>query len=161
MRRIPAALLTVLLVVGSLPGAAVRAADPQPSAPLPDGVVLTSGGRLLPPMPAGVEETSVHAEMLAEHAGDDMHFTPGGAPSVLLNPDGEARMASGAVAPDGGAAAQVSVAGLPNGLRKEIFGFLPYWMLSDSALASMNYQLVSTIAYFSVNAQMTGDLVVK
>ena len=32
-------------------------------------------------------------------------------------------------------------------------------MLTDSALASMNYQLVSTIAYFSVNANMEGNLV--
>ena len=32
-------------------------------------------------------------------------------------------------------------------------------MLTDDALASMNYQLVSTIAYFSVNANMEGNLV--
>ncbi len=58
-----------------------------------------------------------------------------------------------------GTLAQLSAARLPNGLRKEVFGFLPYWMLTDSALASMNYQLVSTIAYFSVNANMEGNLV--
>ena len=40
-----------------------------------------------------------------------------------------------------------------------MFGFLPYWMLTDAALASMNYQLVSTIAYFSVNANKDGNLV--
>ena len=67
-------------------------------------------------------------------------------------------MAGAAVEPMG-TLAQVSAAGLPNGLRKEVFGFLPYWMLTDSALASMNYQLVSTIAYFSVNANMDGNLV--
>jgi spore germination protein YaaH len=164
MRRLPAAVLGLLLVIGSVPTAAVHAADPTPapsaaSDALPAGAVLTDDGRLLPPMPAGMEETSVHAEMLAEHADDALRFTPGGAPSVLLSPSGTVRMAGAAVAPDGGAmTAQLSAAGLPNGLRKEVFGFLPYWMLSDSALSSMNYHLVSTIAYFSVNAKMTGYL---
>jgi len=156
MRRVPVAFLTLLLLLGSSPAAPVRAADPQ--TPLPPGAVMTSDGRVLPPMPADFAETSIQAEMLAAHANDAIQFTPGGAPSILLSPDGQVRMASDAVAPDGEAAAQLSAAGLPNGLRKEVFGFLPYWMLTDSALASMNYQLLSTIAYFSVNAQMTGDL---
>ncbi|HEY7525706.1 MAG TPA: glycosyl hydrolase family 18 protein [Candidatus Limnocylindria bacterium] len=164
MRRLPAAILGLLLTLGSMPTAAVRAADPSPASsvspePLATGAVLTADGRVLPPMPAGMEQTSVHAEMLAAHAADVVRFTPGGAPSVLLTPTGKIQMAGAAVAPDGGAvSAQVSAAGLPNGLRKEVFGFLPYWMLSGSALSSMNYHLVSTIAYFSVNAKMTGYL---
>ena len=44
-------------------------------------------------------------------------------------------------------------------LRKEIFGFLPYWMLTDAALAELNYRLVSTIAYFSVGVSADGYLV--
>ncbi len=66
---------------------------------------------------------------------------------------------AGATVEPMGTMAQLSAARLPNGLRKEVFGFLPYWMLTDSALASLNYQLVSTIAYFSVNANMEGNLV--
>jgi hypothetical protein len=164
MRRIPAAVLALLLTVGPLATGAVHAADPlptpaPPSDPLPAGAVMTASGQVLPPPPDGLEETSVHAEMLAAHAADDLHFTPGGAPSITLAPDGQVQMAGRAVVPDGGASvAQLSAAGLPNGLRKEVFGFLPYWMLNDSALSSMNYHLVSTIAYFSVNAKMTGDL---
>ena len=156
MRRVPVAVLAVLLIIGSSPAGPARAADPL--APLPDGAVVASDGRVLPPMPDGLETTSIQAEMLAAHADDPVHFTPGDAPSILLSPDGEARVAGGALAPNGGSVAQLSAAGLPNGLRKEVFGFLPYWMLTDSALGSMTYQLVSTIAYFSVNARMTGDL---
>ena len=164
MRRIPVALLALLLTVGPLATGPVNAADPLPTSPppsdsLPAGAVMTASGQVLPPPPDGLDETSVHAEMLAAHAADDLHFTPGGAPSITLTPDGQVQMAGRGVAPDGGASvAQLSAAGLPNGLRKEVFGFLPYWMLTDSALSSMNYHLVSTIAYFSVNAKMTGDL---
>ena len=126
--------------------------------PLPDGAVRTADGRVLPPLPDELQQPSVHAEMLSDHAGDAMHFKAGGAPSVLLGRPQAARDGRAAVEPMG-TLAQVSAAGLPNGLRKEVFGFLPYWMLTDSALASMNYQLVSTIAYFSVNANMDGNLV--
>lgn len=158
MRRVSAAALTLLLTLGMLPTASVRAVDPEPAAPLTPGAVPASGGRVLPPMPDGLDETSIHGEMLAQHANDDIAFAPGGAPSVLLD-DGEVQMAGAAIAPDGEmATAELSAAGLPNGLRKEVFGFLPYWMLTDSALASMNYGLVSTIAYFSVNALKDGSL---
>jgi spore germination protein YaaH len=157
MRRTPASLLTIILAAGLLP-AAVHAAGPA-SDPLPPGAVLTSDGRVLPAMPAGMQETSANAEMLAAHANDPNTFQPGGRPTVLLSADGSPTMAEAAVAPDGTlSAAELSAAGLPNGLRKEVFGFLPYWMLSASALDSMNYQLVSTIAYFSVGAQKDGDL---
>ena len=51
------------------------------------------------------------------------------------------------------------IAGLPNGLRREVFGFLPYWILSDAgAMEQMNYELVSTIAYFGVGARSDGTL---
>jgi spore germination protein YaaH len=46
---------------------------------------------------------------------------------------------------------------LPNNLRKEVFGFLPYWML-DAELPHMQYQLVSTIAYFGIAARSNGTL---
>jgi spore germination protein YaaH len=160
MRRIAALLMALLLSAAwLLPSAVVRAADPVPD-PLPAGAVLSSDGKVLPPMPAGLEESSVHAEMLAEHANDQISFAPGGAPSVLLKRNGTPTMSGASIAPNGAElqTSQLSAAGLPNGLRKEVFGFLPYWMLTDSALSSMNYQLVSTIAYFSVNAQKDGDL---
>lgn len=44
-----------------------------------------------------------------------------------------------------------------SGLRRQVFGFLPYWELSDSS-TNLNYSLLSTIAYFSVGADRNGNL---
>ncbi|HEY3163930.1 MAG TPA: glycosyl hydrolase family 18 protein [Candidatus Limnocylindrales bacterium] len=44
-----------------------------------------------------------------------------------------------------------------NGLRKEIFGFLPYWEVNSSSL-SLDYRKISTIAYFGVGADAAGNL---
>ncbi len=59
-------------------------------------------------------------------------------------------------------AAQISPAGpldAPTGtsLRRQVFGFLPYWELSDPS-TTLDYELLSTIAYFGVGATATGDL---
>ena len=43
------------------------------------------------------------------------------------------------------------------GLRREIFGFLPYWELTDSS-TRLDYQKLSTIAYFGVGADGNGNL---
>jgi spore germination protein YaaH len=53
---------------------------------------------------------------------------------------------------------QGGVSALPNGLFREVFGYLPYWMLDSASLANLDYGLVSTIAYFSVGAQSNGSL---
>ena len=42
-------------------------------------------------------------------------------------------------------------------LRRQVFGFLPYWELSDSS-TRLDYQLLSTVAYFGVGADADGDL---
>ncbi|MEP6469411.1 MAG: glycosyl hydrolase family 18 protein [Chloroflexota bacterium] len=155
MRR-PASLLAILLLaLGSLPPAQVLAADP-----IPNGAVRSASGRVLPPMPNELRRSSVHAEMLSNQGAAPIHFEPGGAPSILLNATGEPEIDGAPVVRSMDALAEpLAVSGLPNGLRKEVFGFLPYWMLTDSALGSMNYHLVSTIAYFSVNANKDGYLV--
>ena len=115
----------------------------------------------LPLPPAGMfDEPSTHAAMLAEHAGDPVTFTPGGAPAVTLDTSGVPVIeGSGTIS---GLATTVESSGgvsaLPNGLRKQVIGFLPYWLLNSVDLADMNYQLVSTIAYFSVGVQTDGNL---
>jgi spore germination protein YaaH/flagellar hook assembly protein FlgD len=43
-------------------------------------------------------------------------------------------------------------------LRRQVFGFLPYWELGDSS-TRLDYRLLSTIAYFGVGAAADGDLV--
>ena len=95
---------------------------------------------------------TVHAEMLAEHANDDLQFTPGDAPAPL-NPQSTGGGTT-AVEPAGTG----GIGGLPNGLRREVFGYLPYWAATAPQLENLNYGLVSTIAYFSVGARSNGTL---
>jgi hypothetical protein len=50
------------------------------------------------------------------------------------------------------------IASLPNGLSHEVFGYLPYWALSSSLRQYLRYDLVSSIAYFSVPVNADGTL---
>ena len=43
------------------------------------------------------------------------------------------------------------------GLRRQVFGFLPYWEVSGAS-TRLNYDVLSTIAYFSVGADKAGNL---
>ena len=52
----------------------------------------------------------------------------------------------------------MAASGLPNALTSEVFGFLPYWMLTTDKLQWLRYDLVSTIAYFGVAANADGTL---
>ena len=45
----------------------------------------------------------------------------------------------------------------PNGLRREVFGFLPYWEVSDAS-TTFDWSVLSTVAYFSVGANENGNL---
>jgi spore germination protein YaaH/flagellar hook assembly protein FlgD len=45
----------------------------------------------------------------------------------------------------------------PGALRREVFGFLPYWQVNASSL-SIQYDKISTIAYFGVGANGDGSL---
>jgi spore germination protein YaaH/flagellar hook assembly protein FlgD len=45
----------------------------------------------------------------------------------------------------------------PGALRREVFGFLPYWQVNSSSL-SIQYDKISTIAYFGVGAAGDGTL---
>ena len=105
--------------------------------------------------------------MLAAHAGDRITFTPGAVPQAIDAPDATLSLSSAAgsrIVPLGLAPASAppatlaAVGSLPNGLHKEVFGFLPYWLLDAGSLQSMHYDLVSTIAYFGVAAQSDGTL---
>ena len=43
------------------------------------------------------------------------------------------------------------------GLRREVFGFLPYWEVSDAS-TTFDWSVLSTVAYFSVGADKNGNL---
>ena len=44
-----------------------------------------------------------------------------------------------------------------SGLRRQVFGFLPYWEV-PGASTKLNYDVLSTVAYFSVGATRSGNL---
>ncbi len=104
------------------------------------------------PLPAELSHPSAQAEMLALHANDRVAAAPSASGSVESLGTDTAPLATVASAYSGPAGA------LPNGLRREVLGFLPYWYLTPSKLAALRYDLVSTIAYFSVGAQSNGYL---
>ena len=45
----------------------------------------------------------------------------------------------------------------PGGLKREVFGWLPYWEVSDSS-TRYDWDVLSTVAYFGVGAAGNGDL---
>jgi spore germination protein YaaH len=45
----------------------------------------------------------------------------------------------------------------PGALRREVFGFLPYWQVNSSSLR-IQFDKISTIAYFGVGADAAGNL---
>ena len=130
---------------------------------------------------------TIHYEDAQRHARDQVDFAPGGrvtvgfaprdgdrakvggaAPRALpaglltgeqLRTDGAPATAPTAPATDPGEAASFDLAAAvsPDGLRKEIFGFLPYWELTDSSTV-LDYAKLSTIAYFGVGASAAGNL---
>jgi spore germination protein YaaH/flagellar hook assembly protein FlgD len=46
----------------------------------------------------------------------------------------------------------------PSGLRREVFGFLPYWEVNASS-TTLDYAKLSTIAFFGVGADASGNLI--
>ncbi len=134
-----------------------------------------------PPAGGGVPGPSVAYEETIAHAGRDYDFAPGAPVSVPLR----SRGASAAAAPVAGASAGSPVAagssetsGDPTTspppraaagsvvaagvgvLRREVYGFLPYWELVDPD-RRLDYASLSTIAYFSAAAAADGSLVTK
>ncbi|TMB83324.1 MAG: hypothetical protein E6J39_06880 [Chloroflexi bacterium] len=130
------------------------------------GSVVLPNGRVLPPAPPGSLGPSEMAVQWRAHANDRISFHPGAKPRKLedapivlaAEPSTVAGTELIPLAPTDGSAAAATLASLPNGLRKQVFGFLPYWTLNASDLQWMQYGLVSTIAYFGVAARSNGTL---
>ena len=58
---------------------------------------------------------------------------------------------------DGTGGIQLVAAVDPGALRREVFGFLPYWELASSS-TTFDWETLSTIAYFGVGADASGNL---
>jgi len=148
--------LTLLVLNAALLAVPMPAAAADPS--LGPAVTLADG-TVLPPMPAEQIVPSVQSEMLIEHGDVAASAANGGQTSVrtagadeglkveVANPLIQAETSF--VGPGGP---------LPNGLRREVFGFFPYWKLDTTTRASLQLDLVSTIAYFSIGVQSDGFL---
>ena len=130
-RRTVTVAVSLVCLLGGSPAAA---ADPESAGPSP--------------APEPQSRRTIHAEMASEMAAVEPAFRAGARPAPLA-PD--------STASEGGSVA-ATAAGLPNGLAREVFGYLPYWALDAELLGSMNYDLVSTIAYFGVPARSDGTL---
>ena len=61
------------------------------------------------------------------------------------------------VDPSGAIAGTPAAAVDPGGLKREVFGFLPYWELTDPS-TRLDWEKLSTVAYFGVGAAANGDL---
>ncbi len=167
-RRSFVVLCLVTVMAGGLVNVPSAAAADPPVPPLrADGPITLPTGRILPAMPPGLQRASVQAEMLAAHADDPVDFTPGARPQSRAGAVAATSLAAGqgshvttlGLAPPWSSEATLAAStALPNGMRKEVVGFLPYWMLSGTALQWMQYQLVTTIAYFGVAARSDGTL---
>ncbi len=151
-RTFAIALLALTLAVPWAPRTALGA---EPS--LGDAVALPDG-TVLPPMPPQLVTPSVHEEMLAEHGGDVADAVGGiqMAPEAGSATDGTVQTTA-LVTAQGGATGPAGA--LPNGLRREVFGFLPYWKLDATTRSALRLDLVSTIAYFGIGVQSDGRLI--
>ncbi len=130
------------------------------------GDVLTVGGRAPRALPAGRATGRAMAESRQGSIWADVPGSPpptGAAtdsgpdgavvdPSFVLGGEEQAATDPGPEAGTDPAAAA--------GLRREVFGFLPYWQVNSSTLR-LRYDLLSTIAYFSVGADRDGNLLKK
>ncbi len=127
---------------------------------------------------------SIQYQQAMEHAGDNLTFTPGAPATVPYRPragdtakiDGAAPVALPAAAGShtGAAGSQISTPAVPNvagaavpqaqaapastnALRREVYGYLPYW--ESSAAPTLNYDVLSTVAYFGLDADSSGNLI--
>jgi spore germination protein YaaH/flagellar hook assembly protein FlgD len=105
-------------------------------------------GREMVDSPQG-SRWAVRAPSLIDGAGS---LSPVDGPTVDPATVQQANGAS-AVAPSTFAAGSPQNAGL----LRQVFGFLPYWQVSDPS-TTLSYDVLSTIAYFSVGANAAGNL---
>ena len=136
--------------------------------PAPGGVpVATPAEGTLPAGPHQVDPgPSIAYEETVAHAGRTYRFAPGAAvsvpfrsrPSAGASPRGAAGSSLRGAADSSLRAASGVSAAAAAGLRREVYGFLPYWELADPDMR-LDYASLSTIAYFSVAAAADGSLV--
>lgn len=119
----------------------------QPAAPLPagrlDGATMRREGVIERPTPSAqtpvVDVAAASVDLRPDLAAAAGPSAAAGAPTLAaVAPTPQAAVAAG-------------------GLRREVFGFLPYWQVNSSSLR-IDYARISTIAYFGVGVDGSGNL---
>ncbi len=132
------------------------------------GVYATSPATVFGADPTSDGGTSIQYQEALSHAAEKYSFAPGGPVNVPYRPrpgdttliDGAAPVALPAargvaeVAPAASAPLLTTPSAIPGSLRREVFGFLPYWELGSS----LDYATLSTIAYFGIDLYTDGTL---
>ena len=101
-------------------------------------------------LPAGA---ATGATMRAAPTGSERFETS--AAAAVPRPPERPQLASAVLPPVVRAAPSAPVGGA--GLRRDVFGFLPWWELT-SASTVLDWRTLSTVAYFSVGCQSNGNL---
>jgi spore germination protein YaaH/flagellar hook assembly protein FlgD len=108
------------------------------------------GGKAPRRLPAGRRSGAEIVEAAPGEADAAGEADPTGSPEAPATPD--------PTAPSALLAAGTLAAPVGGGLRREVFGFLPYWEMTDAS-TRLDYSVLSTIAYFGVQAGSDGHLV--
>ena len=145
MKRTRHAVVAMVFLASLALPAGAGAADPSPLG----GAVALADGSVLPPMPAGLVAPSAQSEMLAAHGGGTTAATGSDAKATVGSVDPLVGQVGALSGPAGA---------LPNGLGREVLGFLPYWDLDTAVTSRLRLDLLSTIAYFSIGVSQNGDL---
>ncbi len=122
-------------------------------------VLYPSGVNAQSPELGEASGPSIQYREALSHASQKFDFTPGGTVTVPFRPRvGDKEIVDGAApvalpAAPGTSTAEPSLTGTPAVaqsaalLRREVYGFLPYWALGTT----LDYDTLSTIAYFSID----------
>jgi spore germination protein YaaH/flagellar hook assembly protein FlgD len=132
-----------------------------------DQIAFTAGGRVSVPFtPRAEDDWSVAGEAprplpagrlsgstirAGGTGGGNLDSDPAPEPEALDRP---------IIDRDTAVTARLAAAVDPGGLRREVFGFLPYWELTDSS-TTLDWEKLSTIAYFGVGAAANGNLEIR
>jgi spore germination protein YaaH/flagellar hook assembly protein FlgD len=154
------------LPAGRLSGLAIRDAatpsTPVPPAAAPSDTPTPSQSPTAPDPSDSPEPDASPAPTPPESGPPDPTATP--EPQPIDEPAGTGAIGAAKLASWSFAGTDPSVvpdaAVSSGGLRREIFGFLPYWELSDST-TRLDWEKLSTVAYFGVGASSTGNLIKK
>ncbi len=186
LRRIA---IAVILAVGLVPVAPAQAADPdglvERGGPAPgtsahyadaqrhagERIVFKPGGRVTVPFrprpgddwtvdgraPKSLPPGALSGAQIAAASSPPAEGSPG--PS--MTPEPPKRPGTSVDGPQSWMSDRILAAPVGSGgLRREVFGFLPYWELTDAS-TRLDYSVLSTIAYFGVGADKDGHLIRK